>query len=84
MKLFITFSLLSVTLFGNVDINHADIKELTTLKGVGTQKAKNILKYRKEHGCFATTDELVKVKGIGTKIVEKNQKELEAKKCKGR
>jgi len=38
----ITLLLLSISfLFANIDINHADAKELTTLKGIGAKKAKS-------------------------------------------
>ena len=69
-------------LFASVDINHATIKELTTLKGIGTKKAQTIVVYRKEHKCFKNIDELVKVKGISTKTLEKNRTNLTATKCK--
>ncbi len=69
-------------LFASVDINHADAKELTTLKGIGAKKAQIIVAYRKEHKCFKTVNELVKVKGISTKTLEKNRTNLTATKCK--
>jgi len=68
-------------LLASVDINHADAKELTTLKGVGTKKAQAIVTYRKEHKCFKNVDELVKVKGISIKTLEKNKANLTATKC---
>ena len=35
-----------------VDINHATVTELTTLKGLGPKKAAMIVAYRKAHGDF--------------------------------
>jgi competence protein ComEA len=73
----ITF--VSIT-FGSVDINNASVEELTTLKGIGRQKAKVIVKYRKEH-CFKTKNDLANVKGIGLKTVEKNKEDIKVGSC---
>jgi len=60
-----------------VDINTADAQVLAVeMRGVGTDDAQAIVQYRKEHGPFRTVDELVKVKGIGKKIVEANRVNL--------
>ncbi len=76
----LTMILLGVTLmFGAVDINTADKKELITLSGIGAKKADAILEYRKVK-CFENIKELAKVKGIGNKTVEKNN--LTASECK--
>ena len=78
----ITLLLLAMSfLFANVDINHATAKELATLKGIGVKKAQTIVTYRKEHKCFKNIEELVKVKGISTKTLEKNRTKLTATKC---
>ncbi|OGT50362.1 MAG: hypothetical protein A3E82_04950 [Gammaproteobacteria bacterium RIFCSPHIGHO2_12_FULL_38_11] len=58
-----------------VDINHADVTQLTSLKGVGPAKANAIIMYRTKNGPFKTTADLSKVKGIKAKTVAK----LEAK-----
>ena len=79
----ITLLLLAMSfLFASVDINHATAKELTTLKGIGAKKAQTIVIYRKEHKCFKNIEELVKVKGVSTKTLEKNRTNLTATKCK--
>lgn len=52
-----------------IDLNHATVEELTALPGVGMKKAEAILEYRKENGPFASTDQLLKVKGIGEKLL---------------
>ena len=67
--------------FGAVDINSADKKELMSIKGVGEKKAEAILEYRKAK-CFENVDALTKVKGFGPKFLEKNKSELKAGKCK--
>ncbi|EQB34616.1 hypothetical protein M947_10490 [Sulfurimonas hongkongensis] len=68
-------------LFAAVDINIANKDELTTLKGIGASKAEMIVKHRKTK-CFKNVDELIEVKGIGEKTIEKNRKNLTASKCK--
>jgi len=68
-------------LFALIDINTADIKELKTLKGIGKSRAEAILRYRDIH-CFDSVEELIKVKGIGKKLLEKNKDNLTVGKCK--
>ena len=68
-------------MFAAVDINSASVKELTSLKGIGTKKAEAIVMYRKAN-CFKSVDEIVKVKGIGKKFLQKNRKSLKAGTCK--
>ncbi len=54
-----------------VSINHATAAELERLSGIGPTLAARIVAYRKEHGYFATVDDLVKVRGIGPKLLER-------------
>lgn len=54
-----------------VDINSADLQALQGLPGVGPGTAQKILDYRQEHGPFKSADELLAVKGIGAKKLEK-------------
>jgi len=68
-------------LFGAVDINNANKKELMTLNGVGAKKADAIIQHRKGK-CFKNINALTEVKGIGPKFLEKNKKHLKAGKCK--
>lgn len=57
-----------------IDVNNASQRELTAyLKGVGKKKAQSIIDYRRKHGKFKTIQDLIKVKGISKKIVEKNK-----------
>lgn len=48
-----------------VNINTANLAELTTLPGVGEATAQKILDYRREHGLFRQLTDLEEVKGIG-------------------
>ena len=56
-----------------ININQADAKALTTLKGIGKDRAVKILEYREKNGPFKKIEDLMKVKGIGKKIFEKNK-----------
>ena len=57
-----------------VNINAATAEEIAaTLNGVGLSKAEDIVAYRETNGAFAHIDELVNVKGIGIKTVDKNR-----------
>jgi competence protein ComEA len=59
-----------------ININRASEGELVSLNGIGSSKAQAIILYREMFGDFKTVDELTKVKGIGTKTVEKNRERL--------
>ena len=54
-----------------VNLNSATAKELEALPGIGKSTAGNIVAYRTEKGKFKTVDELLKVKGVGDKTLEK-------------
>lgn len=57
-----------------VNINQASAEEIADLLiGIGLQKAQAIVEYRQQNGEFKSADELAKVKGIGTAIVDKNR-----------
>ncbi len=60
-----------------VNINSADTDTLAReLNGIGMAKARAIVDYRETHGAFASVDELLEVKGIGTAILQKNLNKL--------
>jgi len=54
-----------------VNINLAGEKELVTLQGIGPAKAALIIEYRKEHGPFEKTSDIMKVRGIGPATFER-------------
>ena len=67
----------SLLLSAPVNINTADVTTLASnIKGVGSKKAQAIIQYRKTHGAFKRVDDIVKVKGIGAKLLEKNRADL--------
>ena len=53
-----------------IDINAASAQELQALRGIGEQKAGDIVHYRDENGPFARVEDLLKVSGIGPKTLE--------------
>jgi len=80
MRLFVVLLLFVSFLWSSVDINNADVKELSSLKGIGKVKAKSIISFRKNH-CFKSENELMQVKGIGQKTLEKNLSNISVGKC---
>lgn len=57
-----------------VDINTADASAIAaSLNGIGEAKARAIVDYRDKNGPFKSADELVNVKGVGLKTVDKNR-----------
>ena len=61
---------------GPVDINTAGLEELDALAGIGPVLAQRIIDYRTEHGPFQSVDELLEVKGIGEKTLEKFREDI--------
>ncbi len=60
-----------------VDINKADAVTISkNLKGIGLKKAKKIVAFRLANGPFRSIEDITKVKGIGSKIVELNKSEI--------
>ncbi|MEE4144547.1 MAG: ComEA family DNA-binding protein [Halieaceae bacterium] len=57
-----------------VNINKADAATLASaLKGVGTSRAQEIVRYREAYGPFKSVDELADVKGIGKSTLDDNR-----------
>jgi len=54
-----------------VNINKADLEEITDLYGIGKAYAKRIIEYRDKKGNFASKQELVNIKGIGKRKYKK-------------
>ena len=59
-----------------VDVNTAGLAALVTLKGVGEQKAKAIIKFRKAHGPFRSFDDFDAVPGVGPALIEHNRERI--------
>lgn len=59
-----------------VNINTADVSELTTLNGIGEKKAQAIIEYREEFGLFSKVEDLMNISGIGEKTFENLQADI--------
>jgi competence protein ComEA len=60
-----------------VSINAGSTEELQALPGIGEVTAGRIVEFRDQNGPFAMIDDLVKVKGVGVKTLEKLRPMLE-------
>jgi competence protein ComEA len=58
---------------GKININTADINQLSQLKRVGTSYAVRIVEYREKNGAFQAPEDIMKVKGIGQKTFDDNK-----------
>jgi competence protein ComEA len=54
-----------------INVNTASLAQLALLPGVGKKKAAAIMEYRTKNGNFKSVDDLVNVKGIGQKMLQK-------------
>lgn len=61
---------------GKVNLNTADIEQITTLTGIGESKARDILAYREENGGFSSIEEIMNVQGIKEGTFEKIKDEI--------
>jgi competence protein ComEA len=72
-----------IAIAGPVDVNTADAKTLAReLQGVGMAKAEAIVSHREKNGPFKSADDLVKVKGLGKKIIDQNKANLKFESAK--
>lgn len=53
-----------------ININTATAEELTTLPGLGPEKAAALVAYRTAHGAFASLADAANVKGISLRMTE--------------
>ena len=53
---------------GKVNINQASAAQIAFLPRIGEKVAVRVVEYRKSHGPFARTEDLMEVKGIGEKL----------------
>lgn len=56
---------------GSVDLNSASEGELQEVPGIGPSLAKKIVEFRKENGPFKSVEDLLKVRGVGEKSLER-------------
>src|SRR5260370_21772277 len=77
------FSLLAAKSFAKkkppakpVNINTATSEELQLVPGIGPATAEKILQMRKSYGAFKSVDDLLAIRGLGPKRLEKMRKYL--------
>jgi competence protein ComEA len=59
---------------GPVNVNSADAATLAReLDGIGPVKAQAIVEYRQKNGPFRAAEDLLKVDGIGERVLEQNR-----------
>ena len=59
-----------------VNINTADSQELQQVPGIGPATAEKILQMRKSYGAFKSVDDLLAIRGLGEKRLDKMRKYL--------
>jgi competence protein ComEA len=59
---------------GAVNVNTADVATIAKeLDGIGKAKAQAIVEYRQKNGPFRAPEDLLKVEGIGQKVLDQNR-----------
>jgi len=77
LALLILISTPGLAAAGMINLNSADAKSLSnTLDGIGLTKARAIVAYRNQHGNFSSLDQLLRVKGVGKKTLERNKDKI--------
>ena len=59
-----------------ININSANSEELQQVPGIGPATAEKILQMRKSYGAFKSVDDLLAIKGLGRKRLDKMRKYL--------
>lgn len=60
-----------------VDVNTADAEAIAdALHGIGPKVASAIVEYRDSNGLFTAAEDLLKVKGVGPVLFEKNRSDI--------
>jgi competence ComEA-like helix-hairpin-helix protein len=59
-----------------ININTANSEELQQVPGIGPVTAEKILQMRKSYGAFKSVDDLLSIRGIGKKRLDKMRKYL--------
>ncbi|MCF2948420.1 ComEA family DNA-binding protein [Paraglaciecola aquimarina] len=59
-----------------VNLNTTSLEQLVSLPGVGKKKAEAIIEYRTKNGKYQSVDDLMKVKGVGKKMLSKLKSQI--------
>ena len=83
-SLIISMMPLAAALAGPVNLNSADASTLAKeLDCIGPAKAQAIVEYRQKNGPFRVAEDLLKVEGIGQKVLEQNRGNIRVEKAAG-
>jgi competence protein ComEA len=67
---------------GPVNVNTADANTLAReLDGIGPVKAQAIVEYRQKNGPFRAAEDLLKVQGIGQRVLDQNRPNIRIEKA---
>ncbi|HEY7883775.1 MAG TPA: ComEA family DNA-binding protein [Cellvibrionaceae bacterium] len=59
-----------------INVNTADVVDLTQLKGIGEKKAEAIIAWREQNGPFESLEQLLEVRGIGQSTLAQNRERI--------
>ncbi len=77
LSLFLVYSLAVRTLAAPINVNTADAMAISdALSGIGPRIGAAIVEYREANGPFTSADDLLNIKGIGPKILERNKADI--------
>ena len=62
-----------------LDLNRATATELESLDGIGPKLAGRILEHRRLHGPFQSVEELLAVRGIGPRLLQRIRPQVEVR-----
>jgi len=75
---------MAAALAGPVNVNTADVATIAKeLDGIGRAKARAIVDYRQKNGPFRSPEDLLKVEGIGQKVLDMNRGNIRLDKAAG-
>ncbi|MCF6201278.1 MAG: helix-hairpin-helix domain-containing protein [Hydrogenimonas sp.] len=66
-------------LHSRLDVNRASVKALSKIKSVGKKLAEKIVEFRQKHGPFKTLEDMLQVKGLGKKKLDKIRDKIAVK-----
>ena len=82
--LIVSFMPVAAVWAGPVNVNTADASMIAKeLDGIGPAKAQAIVEYRQKNGPFRAAEDLLKVDGIGQKVLEQNRGNIRLDKAGG-